>query len=216
MQKQHILAGLFFLYSTVAHAGSGDIYMRLMGGANKAEPMKFSDLTTPPPNGVQINQKHGVFYGGAIGYQPEDYMRVELELSRRENEVKDGAFVTTPLTFVDGQVTSTALMGNAYFDFKNSTPFTPYAGFGIGGARVNYASYRNAFVPSIPLEGVETKFAYQAMAGLSYALSAHVDVNIEYRYFATNQVHIQTTNNSVNEDIDYRNSTLLGGLTYKF
>src|SRR5215469_13196791 len=65
-------------------------------------------------------------------------IRVEGEVAYRSNHV-NGIEITPPsVTFpATGHINSLAFMANGYYDFLNSTPFTPYLGGGVGAARVS-------------------------------------------------------------------------------
>lgn len=60
--------------------------------------------------------------GGGIGYRISDYFRTDLTLDwAGDYDVGAG-----------GDLSTTTVMGNAYFDWANETAFTPYVGAGVG------------------------------------------------------------------------------------
>ncbi len=68
-----------------------------------------------------------------------------------------------------------SLMGlvNGYYDFKNSSDFTPYigAGIGIGG-----------FVNESLSQYYGAAFAYQVGGGVDYSITDKISVGVKYRY----------------------------------
>jgi opacity protein-like surface antigen len=69
----------------------------------------------------------GWVIGGGIGYRLSDYFRTDLTLDWA------GDYNTGP----GNNLSTTTVLGNAYFDFSNETMFTPYVGAGLGYAWVD-------------------------------------------------------------------------------
>jgi opacity protein-like surface antigen len=69
---------------------------------------------------------------------------------------------------------ASSLMGNIYLDFINPSPVTPFLTAGIGMATVKLFDYYD-----------DTVFAYQIGAGLAFAINPHMNIDLKYRYFAT-------------------------------
>ena len=77
-------------------------------------------------------------------------------------------------------------MFNAWFDFKNKSIVTPYAGGGIGFVNVDlldsndyYYSYDSA-----------TAFAYQVGGGIAIRVARNLDLDIGYRYLGSNDLDL--------------------------
>jgi len=71
------------------------------------------------------------------------------------NAELNSGFVTEKNTILNGlKKTIKLYMVNTYYDFTNSTPFTPYVGFGLGMADINATK--------------DKEFAYSAIAGAKY------------------------------------------------
>jgi opacity protein-like surface antigen len=65
--------------------------------------------------------------GGGIGYQYNENFRMDVTADwAGEYEIAPGADIST-----------TTLLGNAYYDFANDSMFTPYIGAGVGYGWVN-------------------------------------------------------------------------------
>jgi len=102
-------------------------------------------------------EKLGFAAGGFIGY---DFVgpRVEIEGVHRSNKVGGNSI---------GQ---TAVMANVLYDFFPTSTFTPMLGVGAG---VSF------------IEGGNTEFAYQVIAGMGINLSDNFRINIGPRYHGT-------------------------------
>ena len=114
---------------------------------------------------------------------------------------------STPLTRVDGTSTDTTnlksgvLMANTYYDWKNRTAFTPYAGMGLGLAyldmhRNHVTSDTSCDTTEVPIpcattsahrswsaSGSETRllWAGAVTAGFSYAVTSITSLDVNYR-----------------------------------
>lgn len=128
------------------------------------------------------HQKRG--FGGAlaIGYIL-DCWRLELEGSHRYNGYKSKSAV--------GIKSNSSLMANVYYDIPVTDLISIYFGAGAGISSVNGQSIKShsddsKFVKFKKKRGhLDTVFAWQAMSGISYAISDNVDLIAGYRLFAT-------------------------------
>ncbi len=140
--------------------------------------------------------------GGGIGYQINDWFRVdwtanyygEMDFtgSSAQNVVCVNVVAVGTCSYSDnGSFSATTLLANAYFDLGNYQGFTPYVGFGIGGAYVNwgtltnteYEDANNANSWSDTHSGNSGwRFAYALHAGASYDFSAHLKLDAGYTF----------------------------------
>lgn len=133
-------------------------------------------FVSPPATAKSTDLGDGLALSGAIGFQYAR-TRTELEYRRMETSIdavaySGGAAPGTPV--VNDELVAQALMSNVYFDFVNSSAFTPFIGFGVGGARVeNELGERDA------------AFAYQGRAGVEVSVGDRVSIGAEYAYFRT-------------------------------
>ncbi len=77
-----------------------------------------------------------------------------------------------------------SLMFNAYYDIDTGTKFTPYVGAGIGAVRLKTVSkvmYHHTNTV-ISYGKSKTNFAWQIGAGVSYAATNNIAVDLGYRY----------------------------------
>ena len=92
-----------------------------------------------------------------------------------------------------GDVTSHSVMANAYWDIPlQMTGFQPFIGGGLGwaGNRMKDISTADGGVFLLP-EGEVSNFAWQAMAGVSFAVSQQATVDVFYRYFDGGKLQVE-------------------------
>jgi opacity protein-like surface antigen len=159
------------------------VYLRGAGGVVFGETLE-QDLSwnpavvfvTPPATAKATDLGDGLAIAAAIGFQYAR-TRTELEFRRMEASVDAVAYAggAAPAALpVNDDLVAHALMSNVYFDLVNKTPFTPYIGVGVGGARVeNELGERDAV------------FSYQGRAGLEVAIGERFAIGAEYVYFRT-------------------------------
>ena len=123
---------------------------------------------------------------GGLGMDPYSQftlfpLRVELEFAMRGNSETEwsGILGTGDMTF-----NSTTLLANVYYDFHNSTAFTPYVGAGLGLAfnylGVDWRTHNGNHGGSI--DDRQTNFAWQVGAGVAYSFTDNMAVDVAYRY----------------------------------
>ena len=130
-----------------------------------------------------------------IGYRKIDFDKL-TKVSPNEFEVPGlGTLRGDRLDPYEGDIATLSLVGNGIFAFEAGR-LRPYIGLGLGVAR--HDSTAAAQTPSVELVGAgrirlpltrssesDWVLAYQAMAGVAFALSDSVEARIGYRYFAT-------------------------------
>jgi OOP family OmpA-OmpF porin len=122
----------------------------------------------------------------SIGYGFGNGLRVELEGDYRYNKVdnsRNGGALSTR-----GREDKYGGMVNALFDLDVGSPYVfPYIGAGAGYSWVDRRTQQDfGFGQSLITRGVDSSFAYQAIAGLSFPVPpvTGLSVTAEYRYFA--------------------------------
>ncbi len=124
--------------------------------------------------------------GGGIGYKYKAF-RGDLTLAYRGGYDID-TNATYPVlgnTHFDGDVSSLALMANAYVDITKYGRFTPYVGGGIGVSRnkVSDTDITTALGATGSLDGAtKTSLAWQLSAGTGIEVAPHWTVDLGYRY----------------------------------
>lgn len=126
----------------------------------------------------------GVYVGYDFYTLNQVPLRAELEYAIRTNsttswDLKDGGNAAD----LKGTWGLQTLFLNAYWDFHNSTAFTPYVGAGVG-----MGFLRSKYEIEIPGVGSEsttemkTVFAWNAGAGVSYAFTDNISADLAYRF----------------------------------
>lgn len=86
----------------------------------------------------------------------------------------------------NGQVSSTVLMANGYFDLGTWANITPFVGAGVGFASNKASGFTDKAVGNTgggySTGSTKTNFAWAGMAGLSYAVSPNLKLELSYRY----------------------------------
>lgn len=176
----------------------------------------------------------GVFGGGvAIGYDFNDQfqlpVRLELDTTfRGETDAKSGqditAFGESVHINVKNQVRMATYMVNGYYDFHNSTAFTPYISAGVGLAHVKL---KNNTIPvgfdiNETLSASKNNFAWGAGIGAKYAVADNIAIDASYKYINAGKVSISKNNYAGDEHTSYYANTkaasndFMLGITYAF
>ena len=100
--------------------------------------------------------------GGGVGYRVNDNFRTDLTVDwAGRYDVAPGAKLST-----------TTVLGNMYFDWANSSAFTPYVGAGLG------YGWANGSGPTVDDSGLAMGLA----AGVAVDLTNNVAVDAGYRF----------------------------------
>ncbi len=200
--------------SAVAYAPAGFAapegpFVGIMGGAN------FTGDQDVSGTGVGINRSVDTDTGYAvipsIGYRFGNGLRSEIELGYRKNDV-DGVSGSTSGS---GEIKARSAMLNLLYDVNMNGRVSPYIGGGIGYAKVRYDGVQPVGIPGIGVNDSDRVFAYQGIAGLSYAVSNAVELAAEYRYFATQDPDMRTSGGT-SVETEYKSHAALVGLRYNF
>lgn len=167
--------------ASIALAGAADAghfkgwYVGIEGGASWIDDadavVAFSTsefgFTTTTPGTFDFDSGWAVF--ATAGYAFADHWRIEAELGYRGNDTTAGA----------ADVGEWSIMLNALYDI----PVAPALNVTLGvGAGYDYAT--------LDLGGADDSdgnFAYQGIAGLSYALGKRTDLTLTYRYLVVDE-----------------------------
>lgn len=179
---------LAFFFSTTVYSAEG-----LYVSGNLAFAMASdSDLTDSTVPGVTVNTEFdtGLALGAALGYDFNRF-RVEGEISYQKTDIDK---VTMGISAdASGDISSLAFLINGYFDFVNDSAFTPYISAGLGYAQIDLNDFNVAGSGEPDYSQDDTVFAYQIGAGIGYAVSEKLTIDLKYRYFATEDPEFDTT-----------------------
>lgn len=136
--------------------------------------------TATPGSKVKFDPGVRFSYGG--GYWLTDWFAAEAETGVIANMIHS----ITGATRDDAVFSNVPFLINARFQCPSTNCIVPYFGGGVGGA----ASIIN--IDRIDIGGTavhgsqaDAVFAYQAFGGLRYRINEHINVGLEYHYFAT-------------------------------
>jgi len=165
-----------------------------------------SDIDNMPNNAgtAKMTLDSGFLATAAVGYDFTGPFRVEGEYGWQKNDLDQLSFNNQFGNFQEGDLTTQSLMVNAYYDLATSSPWSPFVGAGIGWAKVDLDT------PALPLGDNDDVFAYQLMAGVSYAIDDQWSIDGQYRFFGTQDATIQGADFSMNSN------DLMIGLRYNF
>jgi opacity protein-like surface antigen len=119
----------------------------------------------------------------AVGYGMGQ-VRVEGEISYQKSDF-DKISVPGASADATGDMSSIAFLINGYFDFVNSTAFTPYISVGVGYAQIDLNDFNYPGSGEPDYNSDDSVFAYQFGVGAGYAVTEKVIIDLKYRYFAT-------------------------------
>jgi outer membrane protein OmpA-like peptidoglycan-associated protein len=165
------------------------------------------------------------------GYGYGNGLRAEVEFSYRTNDVDSITGVGSAAGWrASGTAATSALMFNGYYDFNLGAGsfIQPYVGLGVGWAWSSLDQIKTVSPTSASTQtniaGSESNFAYQAILGAAFPISAvpGLALTAEYRYFATLDIGHDATvyrptgfSRSVTE-VESANHSVLIGLRYAF
>lgn len=190
-------------FSGLANAGNG-VYTSLKAGVSDNK-FKDTELTMSATSETfhTDNMESNIYptISTGLGYDFSQHyninVRAEFEYTYRdtnkfyETTVRNSYNYSVPPN-IDHKFKSQSLMFNGYYDFKNSSKFTPYIGVGVGITKLkkitSYFFNPAAGFPSDPILNSETDnlFTWSAGAGLAYAINNNVNLDLSYKYIHTN------------------------------
>lgn len=196
-------------YAPAGFAAPEGPFVGIMGGANFTNDLDVSGT------GVGINRSVDTDTGYAvipsIGYRFGNGLRSEVELGYRKNDVDSVSGSATG----SGEIKARSAMLNLLYDVNMNGRVSPYIGGGIGYAKIRYDGVQPVGVPGIGVNDSDRVFAYQGIAGLSYAVSNAVELAAEYRYFATQDPDMRTSGGT-SVETEYKSHAALVGLRFNF
>lgn len=148
-------------------------------------------------NSAELSFDTGFGFMAAIGNNFEG-VRGEIELSYRTNDVDKISAMGISIP-VSGDISSTAVMGNLLADLAISESIHPFLGAGIGLANVDVDGDED-----------DTVFAYQAIVGLGFPLTHVTTLDLQYRYFATEDPEFDGI------EAEYQAHNFFAGLRFDF
>lgn len=159
----------------------------------------------------------GMLGGAVAGWDfapsnPVGEGRIELEYTRRSNQLDKVKFVEG--TFKgSGKVTADSLLVDFIGVMRDKKAWAPYAGIGLGAARMEASDLKVTGQPFS--SGTSVVFAYQFGTGVDFTLTDHLNLDIGYRFFGT--VNPKFTEASGRKfEMDYFSHNVILGLRVGF
>lgn len=166
---------------TTASAEQNRFYLRADVGGTSTRDVELREFFGQAlvPNS-EINLEPGIRVGVRAGYGLTDWLAAEVETGVSANAIESvsGAIVS------EGSLTSVPLLLNARLHVPDHERFSPYVGAGFGVA-TTVLTGEEIIIGGTSFDGTTADgvFAYQAFAGVDFAINDHMSVGVEYRYF---------------------------------
>ncbi|UPU37804.1 outer membrane beta-barrel protein [Geomonas paludis] len=165
--------------------------------------MHESDLDDGFGTTANLTFDPGFAVGGVLGYEFATGPRLEAEIAYRKCDTDKLSAPGIPSAKVDGDVSVTSYMINAYYDFSKEASVSPFVGVGLG------------ILDGKLSDGLEdasdTTFGYQAMVGVTVKAAPNVNLDLSYRYQgAASDFSVDGV------DMSYGSSNILAGVRVKF
>ena len=222
-----LLAAPVLLPGTASAQPVTGLYIGGAGGGNFMQREFSKDVRiggTRFPLGTQTSFDPGAAAVGSVGYGFGNGLRIELEGDYRYNKVDNSR--NSARVGSGGREDKYGGMVNALFDLDVGSPYVfPYFGAGIGYSWADRRTQDNFGATQVITRGVDSSFAYQAIAGLSFPVPPVVGLSVtaEYRFFSLpedrqygyRQTGQFPASGRVTVSDDYNHSLMLG-LRYAF
>lgn len=161
-------AGDFSLASPEVHEGpESGWYLR--GDAGYVAPRSGAVTSAAAPLNPSPDYGSGWSIGGGFGYDFSGPFRVD-------GTIDYFSLGSTATLAGDVGASATVGMANLYWDVGTFAGFTPYVGGGIGFGIVSLDA------PAGYAQGNSWNFAYSVSAGVSYAFTSALSIDLGYRY----------------------------------
>ena len=200
--------------SLYAEESTGNFYVALRGGIDFVQD---TDLSATG-NSISFTRAEteldtGWNAGAAFGYRYSSNFAAEFEYLYRSADVdyvkRNGIQITD-----DGDLASTAFFMNGYYFFDSDNAVTPYVGAGLGYANevdIDLGNGAGAGASDLEADG----FVFQLIGGIEYAISEHLALSGEARYFnVPSELDLSNGGNTIS--LDYDGFSLQVGLKYQF
>ena len=154
----------------------GDLGYRLQKTSGAEAAPGFTSPTT--------NTLGNVVAGGIGGGYKSGWFRSDLTVDFTPEANYTGQIVSP--SDATAKISATTALLNGYFDLGSWYRMTPYIGAGAGITNLKMSGYTSTVAP--PFGGANpngrTNFAWAGMAGVAFAVSSNVLVDVGYRYLS--------------------------------
>jgi len=197
-----IIALTMFVAPIASMADDGNFYIKGSLGVGIPLDSDVDNLLGVAGN-TEMSFDSGFIGSLAAGYDFANPFRIEIESLFRTNNLDTLSHEGVNVAFDEGDFSSHSFMFNGFYDIETGSPWTPFAGVGIGGSRIK-----------LDVLGVDDDsdlvFTYQFIAGVSYAINDDLSIDAQYRYIGTADATVDDA------EFDSSSNNLMLGLRYTF
>jgi opacity protein-like surface antigen len=166
---------------------------------------------------TNLDWDRGASLSAVFGYRLNANLRLEGEFARRSNDIDQVRLPTGFTATGGGDIAVTSVIFNALYEFSTGSPLNPYVGAGLGAAYLDFDITDSLSSAS----DTNSAWAFQAIAGVNWAVSPRWELFAQYQYFWVPDAGIaattrRTTSSNTYELDDYRSQTVSVGLRYRF
>ncbi|MCB9982850.1 MAG: porin family protein [Rhodospirillales bacterium] len=185
MMKKHFILGAAAVAliagaaSTGAQAQTSRIYLAGYFGLNTFNDQEFTESSTGRSGDYEID--NAISFAGALGLRLSQQLRVEGEISYRNAEFATVDVAGGGTFSTGGELKSTLMFANMYYDFDVPWSIQPFIGGGLG-----YGWHSGEIVDGSGLmvnaSSDPSGFIWNAAAGVKYRPSPDLAFTAGYRY----------------------------------
>jgi len=218
LQCLTIIVALLFTFTGFAFADQGGFYGSIkVGGSYLDADKSTSGNATGTSSSSKFDKEAGTI-GFAAGY---DWMGYEYPIRTEIEYMYTGDFkykYSDSNSSLTDTISLQTVMLNVYWDFYNSTDFTPFINGGVGVAWVE-ESFSTSTI-SDPGSKTSTNLAFNLGAGVGWSITESIILDLAYRYdYYGDGEKVTGTSTDVNVESqvkDIGTHKVLLGLRYQF
>tara|TARA_Y100001978_G_C23577315_1_gene377169 strand:+ start:163 stop:828 length:666 start_codon:yes stop_codon:yes gene_type:complete len=165
-------------------------------------------ITSSITNKTELEK--GFLYSAGFGYDFGDF-RAEVNYRKDSFDINKYSVTnngtTTAATSAKGDFDASTIGVNIFYDFNNSSKFTPYIGAGIGSTKIDT---KNTVIEGTPVANADdSKTSYNLKLGISYEVAKSSELYLEGTYLSISDVELSDAKID-----DIKNYSVLAGLRF--
>ena len=163
-------------WSDNLHLSATNLYLNADVGSALQQNAQFHQSGFPPQ---YASFNPGIRADIDLGYKLDDTWAVEFETGVNWNSIDKIGGVSLHSINRSFGIYTIPLLANVIYKLPRDGSLTPYVGMGVGGV-CSIAAFSDA---TSDFSDPCFTFAYQAEAGLKYALTKNISIGVAYKYF---------------------------------
>ena len=188
------------LEGLTSRAQESGFYIKGDLGGNITQDVNVNEFLGADVSGVKLKLDPGFRAGVAGGYWFTDFLALEGEIGYVANQINS---VSGATQVQDAWLMNVPFLANLKLQLPmGRCPIKPYIGAGAGFSETIF-DVDHLTIGGISLHGndSDTVFAWQAFAGLRYAINERMSLAVEYRYLETDSPtwHADVTFNTTSD-----------------